>query len=99
MCESCAAGKWEAAQKVARGYLPEGELQKFYSRRAREFEAARQWKDAEKAYLSAGETEMAVNMYKKNKMWDNMLRLVQMHRREGLTQAHLLVAQVRGQKN
>jgi intraflagellar transport protein 172 len=91
------AGKWEAAQKVARGYLPQAELQRFYSRRAREFEAAQQWKDAEKAYLAAGEVDMAVNMYKKNKMWENMLRLVQQHRKEGLQQAHLLVAQVGGQ--
>ena len=87
-------GKWEAAQKVARGYLPQAELQRFYSRRAREFEAAQQWKDAEKAYMAAGEVDMAVNMYKKNKMWENMLRLVQQHRKEGLQQAHLLVAQV-----
>lgn len=92
----CIAGKWEAAQKVARGYLPQAELQRFYSRRAREFEAAQQWKDAEKAYLAAGEVDMAVNMYKKNKMWENMLRLVQQHRKEGLQQAHLLVAQVGG---
>jgi hypothetical protein len=37
---------------------------------------------------------MAVNMYKANKMWLPMLKLVQQHRREQLAQMHLLVAHV-----
>jgi hypothetical protein len=33
-------------------------------------------------------------MYKRNKAWMAMLKLVQQHRREQLPQAHLMVAQV-----
>jgi hypothetical protein len=88
------SGDWEAAQKVARGYLPPEELHLFYSKRARSCEANRAWQDAEKAYVAAGELDMAVNMYKANKMWLPMLKIVQQHRREQLPQMHLLVAHV-----
>lgn len=88
------AGNWEAAQKVARGYLSQDELHAFYSKRARVCEANKQWADAERAYIASGEVEMAVNMHKRNKAWLQMLKLVQQHRREQLPQAHLLVAQV-----
>lgn len=37
---------------------------------------------------------MAITMYKRNKAWLQMLKLVQQHKREQLPQAHLLVAQV-----
>lgn len=46
--------------------------------------------------MAAGEVDMAVNMYKANKMWLPMLKLVQQHRREQLAQMHLLVAHVSG---
>jgi hypothetical protein len=80
---------------VARGYLSEDELHSFYSKRARACEANRQWTDAERAYVAGGEIEMAVSMYKRNKAWMAMLKLVQQHRREQLPHAHLMVAQVR----
>jgi hypothetical protein len=89
------AENWEAAQKVARGYLSEDELHSFYSKRARTCEANRQWNDAERAYVAGGEVDMAVAMHKRNKAWLAMLKLVQQHRREQLPQAHLMVAQVR----
>lgn len=45
------AGKWDAAQKVARGYLSDGEMKSFYRAKGREFEAEKKFKDAEKAYI------------------------------------------------
>lgn len=80
---------------MARSHLPPGELQQFYARRARTCEDGKQWQDAEKAYVAAGEVDMAINMYRVNKMWLPLLKLVQQHRREHLPQMHLLVAQVR----
>jgi hypothetical protein len=87
-------GNWEAAQKVARGYLPPDELHAFYSKRARSCQANREWENAERAFVAAGEVEMAVAMYKGQKMWLPMLKLVQQHRREQLPEMHLLVAHV-----
>ncbi|GAX77698.1 hypothetical protein CEUSTIGMA_g5141.t1 [Chlamydomonas eustigma] len=86
-------GKWEAAQKVARGYLTDSEMKAFYRKKAREFEAGHKYKEAEKAYVQGEEYDMAINMYKKAKMYDQMIRLVQQYRKDNLAQAHLLVAQ------
>ncbi|GBF87714.1 intraflagellar transport protein [Raphidocelis subcapitata] len=86
------AGKWEAAQKVARAYLPEPELRAFKLARAREAEAARAWAEAERGYVAAGEVDAAIAMYKGNKMWDALVRLVGQHRREALPEAHVLAA-------
>lgn len=59
------AGRWEAAQKVAKGYLPPAELQRFNAARAREAEAAGEWKEAERCYVAAGEMEGVLEMYTK----------------------------------
>mmetsp|Transcript_26109 Transcript_26109/g.57041 ORF Transcript_26109/g.57041 Transcript_26109/m.57041 type:complete len:1764 (+) Transcript_26109:195-5486(+) len=87
------AGKWEAAQKVARGYLTDTEMRSFYRKKAREFEASHKFKEAEKAYVQGEEYDMAINMYKKNRMYDQMINLVQHYRKDQLAQAHMLVAQ------
>ena len=60
-------GKFEAAQRVARGHLPEAELKRLNAARAREAEAARDWKEAERAYLAAGDAAAAIAMYQKNR--------------------------------
>jgi hypothetical protein len=49
--------------------------------------------------VAGGEIDMAVAMYKRNKAWLAMLKLVQQHRREQLPQAHLMVAQVRASQS
>lgn len=79
---------------MARGYLPPDELHAFYSKRALSCQAKREWWTAERAFVAAGEVDMAVNMYRGNKMWLPMLKLVQQHRREQLSEMHLLVAHV-----
>lgn len=87
------AGKWEAAQRVARGYLSDAEQKGFYRKKAREFESSHKLKEAEKAYIQGDEVDQAINMYKKARSYDHMMRLVQQYRKENLVQAHMLVAQ------
>lgn len=65
----------------------------FYRKKAREFEAGHKWKEAEKAYLQGEEVDSAINMYKKARLYDQMIRLVSQHRKDNLTQAHMMVAQ------
>ncbi len=78
------AGKWEAAQRVARGYLTENEMRQFYRAKAAEFEQAGKFREAEKAYVAAGgdEVDKAIAMYKRAKMYDQMIRLVTNYRKE-----------------
>lgn len=86
-------GRWDAASRVARGYLTDSEMHAFYRKKGREFEAQHKHKEAEKAYVQAEEYDAAISMYRKAKMYDQMIRLVQQYRKDNLVQAHLLVAQ------
>ena len=57
-----------------------------HRKKAREFEAGHKFKEAEKAFLQGEEYDMAINMYKKAKMYDQMIRLVQQYRKENVAQ-------------
>jgi len=57
------------------------------------FEAEGLFKDAEKMYITANEPDLAINMYKKAKQYDNMIRLVTKFRKELLKDTHQHLAQ------
>lgn len=52
---------------MARGYLPEADLARFNATRASEAEAARDWAEAERCYVAAGDVDAAAAMYKRNR--------------------------------
>jgi intraflagellar transport protein 172 len=89
----CRADRWEAAHKVAVGYMTDAEAALLYTKRARELEANQRWKEAEKMYLTVKEHDLAINMYKKNRMYDHMIRLVSTFRKDLLAETHLHLAQ------
>jgi len=60
---------------------------------ARKFEHEGHFKDAEKMYLAANEPDLAINMYKKAKQYDNMIRLVMKFRKDLLKDTHQHLAQ------
>lgn len=82
------ANKWDQAFQVISRYLPESEYTMLYVQEARKFEAEQSYKDAEKMYLSANEPDLAINMYKKAKQYDNMIRLVTKFRKDLLKETH-----------
>ncbi|CAD7702008.1 unnamed protein product [Ostreobium quekettii] len=86
-------GKWEQAHKIAMGYLTDGEMHSLYTRRAREMEAASKFKEAERMYLTISEPDLAINMYKKALLYDHMIRLVSLHRKDLLAETHGHLAQ------
>ena len=49
---------------------------------------------AEKLYLTVKERDLAINMYKKHRRFDDMIRLVQEHRPDLLKDTHQYLAQV-----
>ncbi len=59
-----------------------------YVQEARKFEAEGYYKDAERMYLTANEPDLAINMYKKAKQYDNMIRLVTKFRKDLLKDTH-----------
>jgi intraflagellar transport protein 172 len=64
-----------------------------YVQEARKFEGEGLFKDAERMYLSANEPDLAINMYKKAKQYDNMIRLVTKFRKDLLKDTHQHLAQ------
>ena len=82
------ANKWDQAQQVITRYLPESEYTKIQVTEARKFENEGHFKEAEKMYLAANEPDLAINMYKKAKMLDHMIRLVQRFRIDLLKDTH-----------
>jgi intraflagellar transport protein 172 len=74
-------------------YLPESEYTKIQVSEARKFENEGHFKEAEKMYLAANEPDLAINMYKKAKMLDHMIRLVMRFRVDLLKDTHNHLAQ------
>jgi intraflagellar transport protein 172 len=64
-----------------------------YTRRARELEALHKLKEAERMYLTVKEHDLAINMYKKARQYDQMVRLVGLHRKDLLAETHAHLAQ------
>ena len=86
-------GHWELAHKLAMGYMNEGEVGLLYINQAQKLEAEGRFKEAEKMYLTVKERDLAINMYKKNRRFDDMIRLVQEQRPDLLKETHQFLAQ------
>ena len=87
------ANKWDKAHKVASTYMSEAAVGTLYVNQAQRLEAAGKLKEAEKLYMMVNEPDLAINMYKKNRHYDQMIRLVAQHRKDLLTETHLHLAQ------
>ena len=86
-------GHWEVAHKIAMSYMKEGEVSLLYINQAQKLEAKGRLKEAEKLYLSVKEKDLAINMYKKHRRFEDMVRLVQEHRPDLLKETHQFLAQ------
>lgn len=82
------ANKWDQAFQVISRHLPESEYTMLYVQEATKFEREGHFKDAERMYLTANEPDLAINMYKKAKQYDNMIRLVMKFRKDLLKDTH-----------
>jgi len=86
-------GHWEVAHKLAMSYMSEGEVGLLYINQAQKLEAQGHFREAEKLYLTVKERDLAINMYKKHRRFDDMIRLVQEHRPDLLKETHQFLAQ------
>ena len=68
---------WEQAHQLASKHLDKSEVSKMYIGQAQELEEQGRFKEAEKLYISVQEPDLAISMYKKQRQYDNMIRLVQ----------------------
>ena len=87
------ANKWELAHKIATRYMNENEATMLYINQAQDLERVGKLKEAERLYLAVSEPDLAINMYKKARKYDQMVRLVKTYRQELLKETHLHLAQ------
>lgn len=74
-------------------YMGKAEITMLYVTQAQKFESQGRLKEAEKLYLTVNEPDLAINMYKKHKLYDHMIRLVATFHKDYLQQTHLHLAQ------
>ena len=86
-------GNWEIAHKIALSYMTEGEVTLLYIDQAQKLESKGSMKEAEKLYLAVKENDLAINMYKKHRRFEDMVRLVRDHRPDLLKETHQFLAQ------
>ncbi|KAI8902928.1 hypothetical protein BC833DRAFT_571194 [Globomyces pollinis-pini] len=81
--------KWDKAHSLAISYMTKENVSTWYISQAKEMESQRKLKDAEKLYLTVGEPDLAINMYKNHQSYDNMIRLVAIYHKDLLGETHL----------
>ncbi|KAM3602576.1 uncharacterized protein V6R79_006682 [Siganus canaliculatus] len=87
-----AAGRWEEAHKLAVKCMTEEEATALYITRAQELESDGKFKEAERLFSTVKQPDLAITMYKKNRMFDDVIRLVAKHHPDLLTETHLHLA-------
>ncbi|XP_039981994.1 intraflagellar transport protein 172 homolog [Xiphias gladius] len=86
------AGRWEEAHKLAVKCMTEEEVMALYISRAQELERDGKFKEAERLFATVKQPDLAITMYKKNRMFDDVIRLVAKHHPDLLTETHLHLA-------
>ncbi|XP_051816621.1 intraflagellar transport protein 172 homolog [Acanthochromis polyacanthus] len=86
------AGRWEEAHKLAVTCMTEEEVMALYISRAQELERDGKFKEAERLFATVKQPDLAITMYKKNRMFDDVIRLVAKHHPELLAETHVHLA-------
>ena len=81
------------AHQLASKHLDSTEVSKMYIGQAQELEEQGRFKDAEKLYISVNEPDLAISMYKKQRQYEAMMRLVQTYHPDLVQSTHTHLAQ------
>ncbi|XP_058470061.1 intraflagellar transport protein 172 homolog [Solea solea] len=86
------AGRWEEAHKLAVRCMSEEEVTALYISKAQELERDGKFKDAERLFTAVKQPDLAITMYKKNRMFDDVIRMVAKYHPDLLTETHIHLA-------
>ncbi|WAR22903.1 IF172-like protein [Mya arenaria] len=86
------AGKWEQAHKMASSYMKSDDVSAMYISQARQLEEQGKFKEAEKLFVAVKEPDLAISMYKKQRMYSDMVRLVKVHHPDLLQDTYIHLA-------
>lgn len=84
--------KWEKSFEIAELYLDREEMSVLFMDVALKLDHEKKYRDAEKVYITMGQPDLAINMYKNAEMYDAMIRLVERYHKEHLESTHLQLA-------
>ncbi|XP_053316583.1 intraflagellar transport protein 172 homolog [Spea bombifrons] len=83
------AGHWEPAHALAVKCMEPDEVSVLYVSQAKELEKQGRFKEAERLWITVDEPDLAIAMYKKHKMYEDMIRLVARYHPDLLLDTHL----------
>ncbi|KAK3767076.1 hypothetical protein RRG08_017951 [Elysia crispata] len=86
------AGKWEMAHKLAATYMKGEDVSNLYIAQAKQLEDEGKFREAERLYVAVEEPDLAITMYKKQRMYADMIRLVKAHHENLVNDTHLHLA-------
>ncbi|XP_056150499.1 intraflagellar transport protein 172 homolog [Lampris incognitus] len=87
-----AAGRWEEAHKLAVNCMTEEEVSTLYVSKAQDLEREGKFKEAERLFATVQQPDLAITMYKKNRMFEDVIRLVAKNHPDLLNETHLHLA-------
>ncbi|PIK55820.1 putative intraflagellar transport protein [Apostichopus japonicus] len=87
-----AAGKWEAAHKLAVQFMKGEDVAVLYISQAQQLESQGKFREAERLYLTVEEPDLAITMYKKQRQYDHMIRIVKQFHPDLLQDTHIHLA-------
>ncbi|KAK8378095.1 hypothetical protein O3P69_018808 [Scylla paramamosain] len=86
------AGEWERAHQLASKYMGADKVAVMYVNQAQVLEEQGKFREAEKLYISVHEPDLAITMYKKQRQFDQMMRLVKEYHADLVQSTHLHLA-------
>ena len=86
-------GMWEEAHALAKRHMGASEVSSMYISQAQALEQQGKFREAEKLYISVQESDLAISMYKKQRHYDQMMRLVQQYHPDLVQSTHIHLAQ------
>ncbi|KAI6232370.1 Intraflagellar transport protein osm-1 [Aphelenchoides besseyi] len=87
------ANRWTDAYKLAAEFMDSSETHELYLQKATELEQSSRWKEAEELYVSVGEPNRAIAMYKAANRLEEMMQLVERFHSEHVDETHLRLAE------
>eukprot|EP00002_Diphylleia_rotans_P027200 TRINITY_DN5444_c0_g1_i2.p1 TRINITY_DN5444_c0_g1~~TRINITY_DN5444_c0_g1_i2.p1 ORF type:complete len:1218 (+),score=289.45 TRINITY_DN5444_c0_g1_i2:1863-5516(+) len=87
------ANKWEIAHRIATKYMNEDRINSLYKAQSTKLEEQGKLKEAEKLLVMIGKPDQAIQMYKRKRQFEQMIRLVATYHKDYLSQTHLSLAQ------
>jgi intraflagellar transport protein 172 len=86
------ANRWDKAHSIAMSYMKREDVAALYISQAKELEAKGQLREAEELYITIGEPDLAISMFKNHKEYDHMIRLVTAHHKNLVAETHCFLA-------